>query len=155
MRTVLLFLAALLTFCACSDDPEPTGQYLATIRLNELYGEKSIGEWQNDSVYPDGNMISEYMKLDADKQAKYVFQVKSRTDNGDNAIQKDGEWLTVYENTMAGTWSLGVDALLEPHFTINDTISNTSRLFIFTEVNDSVMIINTGYNTKLRKVTKP
>ena len=63
----------MLTFCACSDDPEPTGQYLATIRLNELYGEKSIGEWQNDSVYPDGNMISEYMKLDADKQAKYVF----------------------------------------------------------------------------------
>ena len=44
MRTVLLFLAALLTFCACSDDPEPTGQYLATIRLNELYGEKSIGD---------------------------------------------------------------------------------------------------------------
>ena len=77
MRTVLLFLAALLTFCACSDDPEPTGQYLATIRLNELYGEKSIGEWQNDSVYPDGNMISEYMQLDADKQAKYVFQVGS------------------------------------------------------------------------------
>ena len=93
----------MLTFCACSDDPEPTGQYLATIRLNELYGEKSIGEWQNDSVYPDGNMISEYMQLDADKQAKYVFQVKSRTDNGDNAVQKDGEWLTVYENTMAGT----------------------------------------------------
>lgn len=120
-----------------------------------MYGEKSIGEWQNDSVYPDGNMISEYMQLDADKQAKYVFQVKSRTDNGDNAIQKDGEWLTVYENTMAGTWSLGVDALLEQHLTINDTISNTSRLFIFTEVNDSVMIINTGYNTKLRKVTKP
>ena len=56
---------------------------------------------------------------------------------------------------MAGTWSLGVDALLEPHLTINDTISNTSRLFFFTEVNDSVMIINTGYNTKLRKVTKP
>lgn len=71
--------------------PEPTGQYLATIRQNELYGEKSIGEWQNDSVYPDGNMISEYMQLDADKQAKYVFQVKSRTDNGDNAVQKDGE----------------------------------------------------------------
>lgn len=90
-ENVLLFLAALLTFCACSDDPEPTGQYLATIRQNELYGEKSIGEWQNDSVYPDGNMISEYMQLDADKQAKYVFQVKSRTDNGDNAVQKDGE----------------------------------------------------------------
>ena len=59
--------------------------------------------------------------------------------------------MTVYENTMAGTWSLGVNALLEPHLTINDTISNTSRLFIFTEVNDSVMIINTGYNTKLRR----
>ena len=152
MKHTLISAAAALLMSACGLDPEPTAATLATQRLNELYADKVVGEWSGDTLRGGDMLISEYFKLDADKQGKYVFTVKSR--DGEGALcgpDADG-WYTLYADSAVGRWRLNVDDLMNKWLSVSDTTSG-SRVFSFSSADDNELHVGGTYIKKLEKVT--
>lgn len=65
-----------MALCACNDDPEPAPRFQAIQQLYEKYGEKLIGEWENDTLQNGDVTVYEYMKLDEDMQGTYILTMK-------------------------------------------------------------------------------
>lgn len=97
-----------MALCACNDDPEPAPRFQAIQQLYEMYGEKLIGELENDTLQNGDVTVYEYMKLDVDMQHN-------------------------------------------PYIAIDDTANTADRLFSFYGTDGNVMIIDTGYNTSLKR----
>lgn len=57
MKNTLLSVIAIMALCACNDDPEPAPRFQAIQQLYEMYGEKLIGEWENEHLLKRGDNL--------------------------------------------------------------------------------------------------
>ena len=120
-----------------------------------MYGEKLIGEWENDTLQNGDVTVYEYMKLDEDMQGTYILTMKRPAGIIAGEEGNEDGMVTLREEKTVGEWSLDVDLQLNPYIAIDDTANTADRLFSFYGTDGNVMIIDTGYNTSLKKVTKP
>ena len=155
MKNTLLSVIAIMALCACNDDPEPAPRFQAIQQLYEMYGEKLIGEWENDTLQNGDVTVYEYMKLDEDMQGTYILMMKRPAGIIAGEEGNEDGMVTLREEKTVGEWSLDVDMQLNPYIAIDDTANTADRLFSFYGTDGNVMIIDTGYNTSLKKVTKP
>lgn len=144
-----------MALCACNDDPEPAPRFQAIQQLYEMYGEKLIGELENDTLQNGDVTVYEYMKLDEDMQGTYMLTMKRPAGIIAGEEGDENGMVTLREEKTVGEWSLDVDMQLNPYIAIDDTANTADRLFSFYGTDGNVMIIDTGYNTSLKKVTKP